>query len=157
MRRVRGDRGFSLLEVILAMAVLVIGALVTLTVLATSSARNEKGKSEAMAYKGCQDMMEVLMSMPYADLSNLETYRVNQGLTNLTFQITTTGFPRQASGAAYTGIYQLRDVTTDATYNFGFNAGTTNRVWEITVRVDIPPPHNIHVAIIALRKDPGFQ
>jgi len=153
MKTKRRDGGFSLLEVILAMSVLVIGALVTLTVMATTAQRNEKGKIDAVGYKACQDMLEVLMSMPYADIQNLQTWSVNTG-TALTFDVVAAGFPRQPSGQPIRGTYSLRDVSTAPDYNFGFPVGTTNRAWEIIVRIDY---QQIRIGMIALRKDPGYQ
>lgn len=145
------NQGFSLLEVILALTVLVVGALVALTVIATTSNRNEKGKINAVAYKACQDMTEVLMSMPYADMTNLKTWSVNNAKP-LVFDVQAAGFPRMPSGQFVQGTYTLTDITSNATY--GFAAGTTNKIWEIVVRIDF---QDIHVSIITRRKDPAYQ
>jgi prepilin-type N-terminal cleavage/methylation domain-containing protein len=136
----RADQGFSLLEVILAMSVLVIGALVTLTVMATTAQRNEKGKIDAIAYKSCQDMMEVLMSMPYADMANLKTWSVNAGQP-LTFDVTAAGFPRQPNGSFVKGTYTLTDIS------------QSFKIWEIVIRIDY---QQVRVSLITLRKDPNY-
>lgn len=147
MKTRRCDGGFSLLEVILAMSVLVIGALVTLTVMATTTQRNEKGKVDAVAYKACQDMMEVLMSMPYADMTNLKTWSVSTS-TALSFDVTAAGFPRQSNGQFVKGTYTLTDIS----QSFGFPAND-NKIWEIVVRIDY---QQTRVSIISLRKDPNY-
>ena len=147
MKQERG--GFSLLEVILALSVLVIGALVTLTLIATTSNRNEKGKSDAVGYKACQDMMEVLMSMPYADMTNLKNWSVNNA-QGLTFDISAAGFPRTPDGSLVKGTYTLTDISS----TLGYAPGNENKLWEIIVRIDY---QNIHLAIVSRRKDPAYQ
>jgi prepilin-type N-terminal cleavage/methylation domain-containing protein len=137
------SRGFSLLEVVLAMAVLVVGTLVCLTVMMGSSQNSEKSKLDAIAYKACQDMAEALMSMNYSELNTLKTWST---LNNkpLTFDVTAAGFPPGVQGT-----YTLQDVSDQ----IGFTQGS-QRLWEITIRVDY---QNVHAAIYTRRKDPNYQ
>ncbi len=147
MRAVRRNQGFSLLEVVLALAVLVVGALVTLTVLMRTGTDSEKTKINAIATKACQDMAEALMSMPYTDLKILRDWSVanNQPLT---FNVTAPGFPRLPNGGFIQGSYTLTDISDQ----FGYppNSG---RLWEIVIRVDY---QTVHVAIHTRRKDPAY-
>jgi prepilin-type N-terminal cleavage/methylation domain-containing protein len=146
MKSERG--GFSLLEIVLAMALLAIGALVTLTVLMSTARNNETGKVLAIANKSCQDMTEVLMSMPYADLANLVAWSQSSGRP-LTFAVNAAGFPKQSDGTSVRGTYSLVDISD----RYGF-AANSNKIWEITVRID---HQNIHSAIVTRRKDPEYK
>lgn len=127
---------------------MVVGALVALTVLMSTTQNNEQGKIDAIANKSCQDMTEVLMSMPYADLTNLKNWSTvnNQPLT---FDVTASGFPRQSGGGFVKGAYSLTDVSDQ----FGY-AANSKLIWKVTVRIDY---QKTRTAIVTRRKDPNYQ
>ena len=138
--------GFSLLEVMIALAVLTAGALVALTVMIGTSSRNEQSKQVAIGYKVSQDVMEAMLSMTYADLTSLKTYQDGPPAQPLTFNVTAPGFPRQPNGNFVVGTYSLMDVSNQ----YGWGAGS-GKVIEIDVRVDY---QNIHCRITARRVQP---
>jgi prepilin-type N-terminal cleavage/methylation domain-containing protein len=138
--------GFSLLEVMIALAVLTAGALVALTVMMGTSSRNEQQKQVAIGYKVCQDVMEAMLSMSYSDLVSLRAYQQGPPAQALTFNVTAPGFPRLPGGGYVVGTYNLMDVSNQ--YGWPANSG---KVIEIDVRLD---HQNIHCRITARRMQP---
>jgi prepilin-type N-terminal cleavage/methylation domain-containing protein len=80
----RKGAGFSLLEVLIAMALLAVGAVIGLTVVANTSARNELTREQAIAYKACQDVLEALMSMDKATLLSQKAWQATNGPSSFT-------------------------------------------------------------------------
>lgn len=60
--------GFSLVEAVVALAVFAVGALVAVALLAGGGRAEERSKDQILAYKACQEVMEVLMTMDKATL-----------------------------------------------------------------------------------------
>lgn len=138
--------GFSLLEVMIALAVLTTGALVALTVMIGTSSRNEQQKQVVLAHKACQDTMEALLSMSYTDLCSLDDYENGPPAQALTFSVTAPGFPRMPNGNPVTGTYTLLDISNQ----YGFTANS-QKAFEIDVRVDY---QNIHARMTTRRVQP---
>lgn len=63
-----GRRGFTLLEILLALAVLAVGALVCMSIIMTVSKSNESNKETNIGYKAAQDVMEALLTMTWNDM-----------------------------------------------------------------------------------------
>ena len=61
----RSQGGFSLLEVMIAMAVLAIAVVGTLGVLLVTHQHNTATDEASLAHKACQEMMEQLVGMTY--------------------------------------------------------------------------------------------
>ena len=146
MNRRRDQRGYSLIEVMLSLAVLATGALVALTVMSGTAQQNEVQKGVSLGYKSSQDVMEALLSMSWADLDNLYSYQQGPPAHALTFLVTAPGFPRLNGGGYVSGTYTLTDVSDQ----YGWAAGS-RKVYEIDIRVD----HQIiHVRIASRRLAP---
>lgn len=64
----RAPGGFTLIEVLVALAVLATGTMIALSLLTTAGAEDQLSRERAVAYKACQEVMEVLMTMDKATL-----------------------------------------------------------------------------------------
>ena len=142
----RSRQGFSLIEVMLCLAVLTTGAIVALTVMIGTTQQNETSKAVAIGYKTGQDVMEALLSMSYADLLALKAYQDGPPTRQLTFQVTAPGFPRLNGGGYVTGTYTLIDISNQ--FGWAVNSG---RVLEIDLRID---HQNLHVRLLMRRMQP---
>lgn len=130
----------------IALAVLTTGALVALTVMIGTSSRNEQQRHVVIAHKACQDTMEALLSMSYADLCSLDDYENGPPAQAMVFSITAAGFPRQADGSLVNGTYSLIDISDQ----YGF-AANSQKAFEIDVRVD---HQNVHARMTTRRVQP---
>jgi Tfp pilus assembly protein PilV len=111
--RTPASRGISLIEVMIALAVLFTGAVIGLTMVASTSARGEITREQALAYKACQDAMEALMSMDKPTLLAQKTWQQSNSRTS-SFTVT---LLQETDGSSPRGEYRLTDVSTrsDAT------------------------------------------
>jgi hypothetical protein len=91
-----------------SMAVLVTGAMIGLTVVASTSARGEVTKEQALAYKACQDVMEALMCMDKATLLTQMQWQSTHGGSS-PFTVTAI---RREDGSSPTGGYSVTDIST---------------------------------------------
>jgi uncharacterized protein (TIGR02598 family) len=64
----RAEGGFSLLEVMIAMAVLAIAMAGILGLLLVTHQHNQSASETTMAYKACQEVMEQLQGMTYDEV-----------------------------------------------------------------------------------------
>lgn len=142
----RSQAGFSLMEVMLCLAVLVTGSMVALTVMMGTAQQNETQKAVSLGYKSSQDVLEALLSMSWADLQSLYTYQQGPPARVLSFNVTAQGFPRKPDGSFATGTYTLTDISTQ----YGWAAGS-NKVYEIDVRIDY---NLIHTRVVTRRLAP---
>jgi prepilin-type N-terminal cleavage/methylation domain-containing protein len=117
--------GFALLEVMIAMSLFVIGAVIGLTVITNTSARGELSREHLLAYKACQDVMEALMSMDKATLLAQAALQKNSGQA-ATFEAIAL---KETDGSSPRGLYLVTDVT--SRYEA---AAPANSVVELVVR-----------------------
>jgi prepilin-type N-terminal cleavage/methylation domain-containing protein len=143
---IHARRGFTLLEVMLALAILTVGAMVGLTVLAGTAQRNEHQKFVAIGTKASQDVIEALLSMSYSDLQSLYDYQQGPPATTLTFDVTAPGFIRQPGGGYVKGTYTIADISDQ----FGWSAGS-KKVFGLDVRIDY---QTIHIRLETRRSAP---
>jgi prepilin-type N-terminal cleavage/methylation domain-containing protein len=136
-------RGFTLLEVLIALSVLATGALVALTVLAGTSQNNEQNKEQVQAFKAAQDMMEVLMSMNYTWLLQQRDWAVANSET-LNFDLL--ALPKDSAGNFGKGVFSIADVT--STYDA---AAPPDSILEIRVAVNY---RKANVLLTSLRYKP---
>ncbi|GEM_PF-2887031 len=61
----RADRGFTLLEVVIALGVIAVALMGSLSLLLLTHRHNTSTNETATAYKACQEMMEKLRTMTY--------------------------------------------------------------------------------------------
>lgn len=144
--RPKSTTGFSLLEMMLSLAVLTTGAIVALTVMIGTAQQNESQKATAIGYKTGQDVMEALLSMSYADLLALKAYQDGPPARTLTFQVTAAGFPRLQNGTPVTGTYTLADISSQ----FGWSPNS-GRVIEIDLRIE---HQQVRVRLVMRRMQP---
>ncbi len=146
MKRRVHQSGFSLMEVMLCLAVLAIGSIVTLTVMMGTSTQNETARGVSAGYKAAQDVAEALLSMSWSDLQNLRTYQQGPPARTLQFDVTAPGFPRLSGGSYVKGQYTLTDISDQ----YGW-LPNTNKVYEIDIRID---HQNIHARVVTRRTAP---
>jgi type II secretory pathway pseudopilin PulG len=107
MRAKSGTGGFSLLEVVISLSLLATGAMVGLGLMATSAARGEITREQAIAYKACQDVMEAHLSMDKLTLLAQKTWQ--QGLGGpAPFSVNSL---KNADGSSPQGSFVLQDIT----------------------------------------------
>jgi Tfp pilus assembly protein PilV len=97
--------GFSFLEVMVALALIVTGAMIGLTMIINTSAQNEITREQAIIYKGCQDVMEALMNMDKATFLAQEAWQKGNGGKS-PFSI-----PKVNPKTPPTGYYTLTDIS----------------------------------------------
>jgi prepilin-type N-terminal cleavage/methylation domain-containing protein len=105
MSRQKYRTGVTLFEVMVSMALLGTGALIGLTLIANTSARGEITRDQAIAYKSCQDMIELLLSMDKPTL--LAQKAALEGAPG-SFLVTAL---KQQDGSSPSGRYTLTDVS----------------------------------------------
>ncbi len=71
--------GVTLIELMIAILVLGLGVVATLSVMMTTGVNNEISKEQALSYKACQDTTEALMAMDYASMINPNSYTLPAG------------------------------------------------------------------------------
>ena len=117
-------KGLTLLEVMISLAILMVGAVIGLGVIATTSARGEITKDQALAYKGCQDIMEALMSMDKTTLIAQKTWQdANGGSSSFAMKSL-----KNSDASSPLGTYTLTDVSARADAS-----APANSLLEITV------------------------
>jgi type IV pilus modification protein PilV len=140
-KAIRGDRGFSLIELMIACFVLGIGVLSVTTMIGTSISRNLSSKNDTIAMAAAEQIMEELKakSFTHADLTVGGSTLQADG--RLLFENPSTG----AAYATVNGYFRNislansdeagQSVTYQVRWNIAaaFNDGTSNRLLRITV------------------------
>lgn len=119
----RYRRGVTLIEIAIAVLILSLGAVAAIGLMANTSRANEYTREVNIAYKGCQEVMEALLSMEFDDMIAQD---------NVKFQV-----PRLGTNL-YIGTISVQDVDGKPGYNLA----------EITVGVKYK---HINVQIVTQR------
>ncbi len=80
----KGNRGFTLIEVLIAMAIFVIGILGLFTMQITATNSNAAARKRTEALYWASNRMEILMDTPYADIGNNQE---TQGIYNISWAV----------------------------------------------------------------------
>ncbi|HLG42238.1 MAG TPA: prepilin-type N-terminal cleavage/methylation domain-containing protein [Planctomycetota bacterium] len=127
--------GFTMVEVMIALALIAIGVLIGLTMITTSSMQNEISKEQAIGYRACQDVMEALMTM------DQPTLLAQMAASPATFTV-----PPLNPATPPTGSYTITDITT--TVN---PSATSTELVQIQIRLLYK---NVNVTLTSLRHLP---
>lgn len=129
--------GFTLVEVMIALALIALGVLVALTMITTSSMQGEISKEQAIGFRACQDVMEALMSMDRDTLLAQMNWQIANN------QASTFTVPALHSANPPTGTYSVIDVT--GTIN---SSATTTQLVQLQVRLIWK---NVNVTLTSVR------
>ena len=77
------NQGFTLIEIMIAMVILVIGLLSVAAMQTSATKGNNNANRSTRAFTWCSDRMEVLMSLPYTD-DNLNAGEHSEDHTDFT-------------------------------------------------------------------------
>lgn len=129
--------GFTLVEVMIALALIALGVLIALTMITTSSMQSEISKEQAIGFRACQDVMEALMSM------DRDTLLAQMNWQTANNQASTFTVPALNSANPPTGTYSVIDVT--RTINA---SATTTQLVQLQVRLIWK---NVNVTLTSMR------
>lgn len=159
-RRISRRRGFSLLEVLIAMIVLTIAFLGMLGLLALLQSHNQTQHEVRWAYKGCEKAMEYLLSLQYSEL--LKPEYADPSLPGAPFFVVLVSDPllpqRLRRDVPHVGTFLVRDVSSSTVVPPGKPPPGPGSLVEITVRVrsSASMPRPLDVELTTRRANPDL-